>query len=348
MADINRYPFVRHLRGTPTTHVRHLRRGAVAHEGVGVSFFFRPLAAVLSEVPVDDRELPLLFHARTEDFQDLAIQATVTYRVTDPVLTGTRLDFAIDPATGRWRGSPLEQLGGVLTETAQQHALDLVARAPLTEVLRNGVAAVRDAVMRGAATDQRLSDIGITVVEVRVVALRPEPEMERALQTPTREQVQQDADKATFERRALAVERERAIAENELTTQLELARREEELVGQRGANARRTAQEQAAASEIETASQAARNQRLAEAKAAATRVVGEAEGAAETARLAAYRELDQATLLGLAVKELAGNLPAVDTLVLSPEMLTPLLTRLTTGAGAPANGRAAAPADQDR
>jgi regulator of protease activity HflC (stomatin/prohibitin superfamily) len=333
MADISRYPFVRHLRGTPTTHVRHLRRGRVAREGVGLSFFFRPLSAVLSEVPVDDRELPLLFHARTADFQELAVQATVTYRVVDPLLTGTRLDFAIDPSTGRWRGSPLEQLAGVLTESAQQHALALVARDSLQEVLRNGVGAVRDAVVAGTAADRRLVEIGIGVVEVRVVALRPEPEMERALQTPTREQVQQDADKATFERRALAVERERAIAENELTTQVELARREEQLVSQRGQNARRTAEEKAAASEIETASQATRNQRLAEAKAAATRVVGEAEGAAETARIAVYRELDQATLLGLALKELAGNLPAVDTLVLSPELITPLLAKLTNQVG---------------
>jgi regulator of protease activity HflC (stomatin/prohibitin superfamily) len=333
MADITRYPFVRHLRGTPTTHVRHLRRGAVAHEGVGVSFFFRPLAAVLSEVPVDDRELPLLFHARTADFQDLTVQATVTFRVVDPVLTASRLDFAIDPNTGRWRGSPLEQLGGVLTETAQQHALDLVARRSLQQVLTDGVGAIREAVVAGTASDHRLAEIGIGIVEVRVVALRPEPEMERALQTPTREQVQQEADRATFERRALAVERERAIAENELTTQLELARREEQLVGQRGQNARRTAEEKAAASEIDTASQAARDQRLAEARAAGTRVVGEAEAAAETARVGAYRDIDQARLLALALKELAGNLPAVDTLVLSPDMLTPLLTRLATGTG---------------
>ena len=56
---------------------------------------------------------------------------------------------------------------------------------------------------------------GMAVVATRVVALRAEPEMERALQTPTREQVQQDADKATYERRAVAVQRERAIAEND-------------------------------------------------------------------------------------------------------------------------------------
>ena len=56
MADIKRYPLARHLRGNPTMHVRHLRRGKAAHEGTGLSFFFRPLSAVLSEVPVDDRE----------------------------------------------------------------------------------------------------------------------------------------------------------------------------------------------------------------------------------------------------------------------------------------------------
>ena len=41
------------------------------HDAAGAAFWFRPLTAVLSEVPVDDRELPLLFHARTSDFQDV-------------------------------------------------------------------------------------------------------------------------------------------------------------------------------------------------------------------------------------------------------------------------------------
>ena len=94
---------------------------------------------------------------------------------------------------------------------------------------------------------------------MRVVAIRPEPEVEKALQTPTREQVQQDADRATYERRALAVERERAISENEMQSQIELARREEELVGQRGANARRQAEEAAAADRIAIEAEARRN-----------------------------------------------------------------------------------------
>src|ERR1700712_2069065 len=121
MADIAHSPFVRHLRGTSTTHIRHLRRGRVAHEGVGLSFWFRPLSAVLSEIPVDDRELPLLIHARTADFQNVTVQATVAYRIVDPAVAASRLDFSIDPLKGSWRSNPLEAIAALLTELAQQH-----------------------------------------------------------------------------------------------------------------------------------------------------------------------------------------------------------------------------------
>jgi regulator of protease activity HflC (stomatin/prohibitin superfamily) len=317
MADISGYPGLRHLRGTPTVHVRHLRHGKLAHDGTGLSFWFRPRSAVLSEIPVDDRELPMLFHARTSDFQDVTVQMTLTYRVADPALAAERVDFSIDPETGDWRGDPLAQVAGLLTESSQQHALDVLNRSPLADALIDGVRAVRDRVTEGLSGDARPAHTGLTVVDVRVVAIRPEPEMEKALRTTAREQVQQEADRATYERRARAVERERAIGENELQNQIELAKREEQLVVQRGTNARRQAEDAAAASRIET-----------EAKAEALLKMGEARAAAEAAHLAAYRDLPQSVLYGLAAKELAGKLPKIDTLVLSPDLLTPLLAKL--------------------
>lgn len=333
MADIARYPLVRHLRGTTTTHVQHIRNGKTVHAGVGAAFWFRPLSAVLSEVPVDDRELPLVFHARTADFQDVTVQATVTFRVVEPFVAAGRIDFSIDPETGQWRGTPLDQVAGLLTETAQQYALDRIAGIDLTATLSGGVAPVREAIARGLGQDGRLAETGINVIGVRVVAIRPEPEVEKALRTPTREQVQQEADKATFERRALAVERERAIGENELQTQIELARREEQLVAQRGANARREAEEAAAAGTVAADAEARRVERLAEAEAGATRITGLAEGDAEAARLAAYRDLPETVLLGLALKELAGNLPNIESLVLTPDLLAPVLAKLGARGG---------------
>ena len=223
----------------------------------------------------------------------------MTYRVADPGLAATRIDFGIDPVLGVWRAAPLEQVSGLLTELAQQHTLDLLAGMPLTRALAEGMAAVRLRLVTGLADDARLADTGLTVVDVRVVAVRAEPDVERALQTPTREQVQQDADRATYERRALGVERERAIAENELQNQIELAKREEQLVTQRGQNDRRRAEEQAAAAHIDSEAEADRQRLLAEAQAEATRLVGLAQADAEAARLEAYKELETATVIGL-------------------------------------------------
>lgn len=332
MATITRFPLVRHLSGAATTYVQHLKAGQVRREGVGQSFWFRPLGAAVSEVPVDDRELPMLFHGRTSDYFDVTVQGTITYRVLDPATAAKRLDFSIDPATGLWNGRPLDQLAGLLTETAQQQTVQLLTRHTLTDALTGGVAATRDAIASGLADDHRLTETGVAVIAVRILAIDPEPEVEKALQTPAREVVQQDADKATFERRALAVEREAAIGENELANQIELARREEELVGQRGANERRAAELQAATKALRARSDAEIEVERAEAKARATEVVGAAEAGAEAARLAAYAELSDAVILGLALKELAANMPDLQSLVVSPDVVAPLLARLGNGA----------------
>jgi regulator of protease activity HflC (stomatin/prohibitin superfamily) len=352
VADITRRLGWRHLRGAPAAHIRHHRGGRLLHDGPGLSFWYRALTAALSEVPVDDRELAMTFHARTSDFQDVAVQATVTYRISDPALAAARLDFSIDPDTGAWRGTPLEQLGTLLTETAQQHALDVLARTSLASALVDGVAAVRERVAAGLAAEPRLPATGIEVVAVRVVALRPEPEVERALRTPAREQIQQEADKATYERRAVAVERERAIAENELASQIELARREEQLVEQRGTNARREAEEHAAADAVRAGAEAARSLKLAEAEAARTvqlaeaeaaravrlsraeaegaREVGAARAEAQAAWLRVHADVDVTTLHALTGTRLAENLPRIDSLTVSPDVLTGLLAKLGT------------------
>ncbi|MER5912537.1 SPFH domain-containing protein [Streptomyces sp. NPDC001982] len=358
MADITRRLGRRHLRGAPTAHIRHHRSGRLVHDGPGLSFWFRALTAAISEVPVDDRELAMTFHARTSDFQDVAVQATVTYRISDPAVAAARLDFSIDPDTGVWRGAPLEQLATLLTETAQQHALDVLARTALSAALVDGVSAVRERVAAGLDGEPRLPATGIEVVAVRVVALRPEPEVERALRTPAREQIQQEADRATYERRAVAVERERAIAENELASQIELARREEQLVEQRGTNNRREAEENAAADAVRAQAEAARTVRLAEAEAARSMKLAEAE-AARTARLAraeaeGAREVGAAraeaqaawlrvhadagvdgvaTLHALTATRLAENLPRIDSVTVSPDVLTGLLAKLGDSAG---------------
>ena len=346
MADIKRYPFARHLRGNPTLHVRHLRRGRSVHDGTGLSFWFRPLTAVLSEVPVDDRELPLLFHARTADFQDLAVQASVTFRVADPA-AASRADRLLRRPRHRAvaRHAPGAGRGAAHRDRAAARPRPRRATARCRRCSRPASPRVRDRIVSGLTADTRLAETGIAVIGARVVALRPEPDVEKALRTPTREAIQQEADRSTYERRAVAVERERAIAENELQSKIELARREEQLLEQQGANARRQAQDAAAAAaRIDDRGEA--GERAAAGLAAARRGhPGARRGRRRPGRPRRSRRTGtcrRRILLALAAQELAGSLPRIGSLVLSPDMLAPLLAEsgVRPAAGSAAAGAA--------
>jgi regulator of protease activity HflC (stomatin/prohibitin superfamily) len=338
MAEIRRHPVANHLRADPTAFVVHLRNGRVRRAGAGLAFWYRPGTAALAELPLDDREQALLFRARTADFQEVIVQATVNYRVADPMLAVTRVDFGIAPDTGAWNATPLETLGGLLTELAQQPAIELLGTMTMTEALARGIGPVRDRVAAALAEDARLAERGLLVTDVRVVAIRVDADLERALQTRVREQVQQEADRATYERRAMAVERERAISENELKNQIELARREEQLVDQQGRNEQLRAAEEAAANRVTTEAAAARRRLEAEAEADATRALGDARAAADAAQLGAFDGLAAETQLALTLRELAGNLPAIEHLTVTPDLLTQALVQLVgnLGAAAPA------------
>lgn len=332
MATITRYPFVRHLRATPTGHVVQLRDGRVVRSGTGLAFWFRPLTAVLSEVPVDDRELPLVAHARTADLQEVAVQVTISYRFIEPEQAAGRLDFGIDPATGAWTAAPLDQVGQQLGELATGHVMDAVAGLRLHEAVAVATGPLGERIGAALQADDRVT-AGLRVLGVRIRSVRADADLERALQTPAREAAQAEADASTYQRRAQAVERERAIAENELANRIELATREKQLVAQEGANARARAEEAAAAALIEEQAKAERREVFTRAEAKATRTMGEAEGAAERARLAAFAELPTEVLRALALRELATHLPEVGQLTITPDLLTGALAGLTAPKG---------------
>ncbi|HVG93446.1 MAG TPA: SPFH domain-containing protein, partial [Planctomycetota bacterium] len=213
MAHITHFLFARHLRSDPSCHVLHYRRGRLVRSVRGASYWFLPLTAGIAEVPCDDRELAFLFHARSSDLQDVTMQGAITYRVREPEKVAARVDFSIDVSRGTWKQRPLEQIGSLLSQLAQQFAWVYVAHTPVREVLAEGMAHACAEIERGFAANTSLAEMGLAIVAVRVTAVSPTADLEKALQTPTREGIQQQADEATFRRRALAVEKERAIQE---------------------------------------------------------------------------------------------------------------------------------------
>jgi regulator of protease activity HflC (stomatin/prohibitin superfamily) len=332
MATISSFLFLRHLRADPTDHVLHFKAGSLVRSGRGMTFWFLPLSASVAGVPCDDRDQSFLFRGRTADHQEATVQGVVTWRAADPERLAARVDFSLDLRTGHHTKTPLEQLSALLTQLAQQLASEYLQHAPLKQILRDGVERVREAVRVGLAEDPALAQLGVAVVSVRVAAVTPTAELEKALQATVREAIQQEADQAAFQRRALAVEKERAIQENELQNRIELAKRQEQLIAQEGQNALRKAREEAEASRVVAAAEAERSGVEATARAESIRAVQEAKVGAERARIDIYRDLPASVMAGLAARELAGKLERIEHVSIAPELLGPLLTDLVRNA----------------
>lgn len=328
MAEISKLFFWRHLRGEPNFQIVLYKGGKIAASGRGLTFWFYPLSASIAEIPLDDRELPFLFHGQTRDFQDVTTQGVITYRIVDPERVSRRVDFSIDLDAGAYTKQPLEKMALLLTQLAQQAAWEYVAHNEVREVLANGIEPIRTKIRQGLVGDPGLTDMGVEIASVRISSIKPTSDLERALQMPTREQIQQQADQATFERRALAVEKERAIQENELQNKIELAKREELLINQKGQNEKRRIVEDTEARQIEAEGTASRTKLQAEANAESIRMVEEANVTAEKERMEIYKTLSPQVIIGLAAQELAGKLTSIQNLSVTPELLGPLFTQL--------------------
>ncbi len=341
MADISNFWLLRHLRADTTSHVVLSKDARVVRSGRGISFWFSPMSASVAEVPVTDREVNVVVHGRSSDFQDVTAQSVVTYRVVDPETLASRVDFTVDLRTGQHTKQPLEKISLLLSELCHQHAWQYIATTPVRAILSEGHAEIRERAQKGLLGDEGLREMGLEIASVRVSSVAPTPELERALEAPERERIQQVSDEAAFARRALAVEKERAIQENALKNQIELARREENLIAQRGQNTRRQATEKAEAERIEAESQAAQKRLRGEAEAASVKLVEGARVEVERDRMQVFSGTPTEVLVAMAAQKLAEKLQRIDHLSLSPDGIAPLLQSLmsagTRRLEAPAN-----------
>jgi hypothetical protein len=145
--------------------------------------------------------------------------------------------------------------------------------------------------------DPEIAAMGLALVSIQVQRVAPMPDVEKALQTPVREAIQQRADEAVFARRAQAVENERAIKQNELSTEIELARQQADLVRREGANQLLDAQQQAEAGLVRAAGDAD-----------ARRLTAAADADAEARRVSIWQDAPTRVILGLAAHELAAKI----------------------------------------
>ena len=324
MAEITRFFAYRHLRSEASSSIIAFRRGVRTRSGRGLSFWFNPDRTSIMEIPADDRDTDFVFQARSRDYQVVTVQGTITWRAAEPDRLADRVDFTIDLRTGRLRTDPLERIASLLIGLAQYQSARYIEHRGIHDLLSEGAGLIQQGIITDLSTGAQLRDMGLSIVTVRIAGISPSADLARALEAPTFERAQGLADEASFSRRAMAVEKERAIAENELSTKVELARRQAALIAQEDENARRVAEGRVEAGRI-----------AAEGEAARIGVIEHARNAAESERLANLRSVEPAVLHAVTLRQFAEKLTRIDTLNVTPD-LTGALSGLLKAAQPPA------------
>lgn len=210
---------VRYIKVDPTTFVLHYANGKIVREGRGLSFFYLEPTSSVVAVPIGSHDVPFIFNETTADFQSVTIQGQLTYRVADPKRVAHLLNFTLSSDHKTYLSEDPDKLPQRIINLAQVLTRSQMKTMSLREALVSSEVVVQG-VMEAARGSETLSSLGVELLAFSILAIRPTPEMAKALEAEAREELQREADEAIYARRNAAVEQERRIKESELNTEI--------------------------------------------------------------------------------------------------------------------------------
>ena len=213
---------VRYVKTDPATYLIQYRKGKVRRQGSGLSFFYFAPSSTLVSVPLVSVDLPFMFAESTADFQEITLQGRVVYRIADPLRLSGLVNYALRPDGKGYVSDGPDRLNDRGLNQVQVAVRAEIAPLALAEALTAG-ARLTEAVSARLRSAETLDALGLVVMDLAILAVKPTPETARALAAEMRERVLQDADQAVYRRRNATVDEERAIRENELQTDIAVA-----------------------------------------------------------------------------------------------------------------------------
>jgi hypothetical protein len=325
---------INYIKFDAMTYVIEYRHGRVVREGKGLSFFYYAPTTSITAVPLGSKDIQFIFSETTRDFQTVTVQGQITYTIADPRQLAEMLDFTL---TGRQvNDDNFEKLDLRLNNEAQTSASAFIQGLDLKETLRSAQT-ISERIHNGLRSSNAVKILGVEILSVDVLAVRPTPEMAKALETETRESLQRDADQAIYARRNFAVEQERRIRESELNTEIAVQEKKKQINEKQAeikvmeAENTRKLREMNIAADLAVETQ---KTTLIDMQTENERKVADARGYMLEKTLAPYKALDWKTLMAVnsgklsavdniafAFRELAENSDKIGTLNITPDLL---------------------------
>ena len=298
-----------YFKAQPTEFVRKVAGGRVKREGQALSFYYLKRRTSIVIVPVSSADAAFVFNEQTGNYQAVAIQGQLTYRIVEPRRTMDMLNYVIDPKRRMHVSQDPERLEQRIVVAVQMETRRQVEDKSLEEVLGNA-ASISAEVQEVVRSRALLAPLGVELLSLNFTSVSPNPEVGKALEAEYRETLLRRADEAIYTRRAAAVEEEAKIKSNELEGEISLARERERLIDLEAANDRKVSQAWGERRELEAGFTAR----------------------ASEMELAPYRDLDPRKVLALAMHDIGNNADKVGNLNITSEVLADLLQTGTNGA----------------
>lgn len=334
---------IKHIKFDSMTYVLHYKNGNIKREGRGLSFFyFAPNSSIVA-IPMGSNDLPFIFNESTKDYQTVNIQGQISYKITNPKTLADVLDFTVDD-NGQYKKNDIEKLNQRIINEAQTATSSFIHEIKLKDAIRSAKN-IEERILEGLKASQAISMLGIEILGANILAIQATPEMARALETETREKLQQEADQAIYERRNFAVEQERKIKESELNTEIAVEEKQKQIAEKKMESEVQKADNDRKLREMKLeADISVENQRkqLIEQKTANDKKEAETQGYVIETTLKPYKDIDWKTLtalnnnsdpkfnISLAFRQLAENADKIGNLNISPELLDSILNKRDT------------------
>jgi hypothetical protein len=210
---------IRFIKVEPTQYVIQYRAGKVVKEGLGLSFFYFGPTTSLVSVPMASFDEGFMFQQVTGDFQQVTVQGQVSFRVQEARKIAALLDFSLQPDGRTYRSEDPQQLQKRVLRAVEVLSAEVIKAVPLKSALLASDA-LGKRVIQGLSQHPEIRSLGLEILGVAVLAIKPTPETAKALEAEAREQILKAADDAIYLRRNAAVQNERAIRESELETEV--------------------------------------------------------------------------------------------------------------------------------
>lgn len=203
----------------PTKYVLQYQKGKLVREGSGLSFFYFAPTSSLIVIPISSVDVSFMFQEVTSDFQQITVQGQITYRVAEPNKMAQLMNFSLAPNGRTYSTDDPAKVPQRLINHTQVLTQGLLKSLPLRTAVGRSEALVAS-LLEGMQNAENIRALGIEIMGLTILALKPTPDTARALEAEAREEILRRADEAIYARRNSAVEQERAIKENELNTEI--------------------------------------------------------------------------------------------------------------------------------